>query len=300
MELLLWAALVIDGVILLAVLVKWRAVAVASKWPSAKGRIITSDTQARKVSRIADSEDMVQIDEIRNFASIGYAFNVGKRKFHGTRIHLGEDPGNVRLAETLKRYPRGAEVAVYYDPSNPKNCVLDRDPPTEGFFATAIGTTVVVAVGLVAMLLASNGILAGLSLPEPRWTPASVGIVCLLALGLVLIAAARRHRHIMRHWRTTPGTILSSDAVKLKKYDKWLSPSSYFRASTTYEYVVDGMRYVSDRIGFGEGVFSNQRIFARRDAGRFHPGMSVEVLYDPDNPASAILVKPRTGWRAAQ
>jgi len=191
-------------------------------------------------------------------------------------------------------------VAVYYDPANPENCVLDRDPPTPGFFVTAIGATAGVAVGLVVMLLAANGMLAGLSLPEPRWTPASVGVACVAVLVLVLVAALRRQRHVMKHWRTTPGTILSSDAVKLKKYDEWLSPSSYFRASTTYEYVVDGVRYVSDRVGFGEGNFSNQRIFARRDARRFHPGMPVEVLYDPDNPALAILVEPRTGWPQAQ
>lgn len=300
MELLLWGALVIDGVILLAALVKWRAVAVASKWPSAKGRILTSDTEARKVTRIADSEDLVRVDEIRNFVSIRYAFNVGKRKFHGTRIHLGEDPGNVHLAETLKRYPRGSEVTVYYDPSNPKNCVLDRDPPTPGFFVTVIGTTAAVAVGLAAMLLAANGILEGQSLPELRWTPTSVGAVCVALLALVLVAAARRHRQIMRHWRTTPGTILSSDAVKLKQHQEWLNPKRTFRASTTYEYVVDGVRYVNDRIGFGDGIMSNQPIFARRDAGRFHPGMSVEVLYDPDNPASAILVEPRTGWGQAR
>lgn len=139
MQLLLWAALAIDGVILLAVLVKWRAVAVASKWPSATGRILTSDTEAKKVTRIADSEDMIRVDDVRNFASIRYVFKVGKRKFHGSRIHLGSDPGNVHLAETLRRYPRGSEVIVYYDPVNPENCVLDRDPPTPGFFVTAIG-----------------------------------------------------------------------------------------------------------------------------------------------------------------
>ena len=81
MELLLWGALAIDGVILLAALVKWRAVAVASKWPSAKGRILTSDTEARQVSRIADGVDMIQVDDLRNFAAIRYAFNVGERKF---------------------------------------------------------------------------------------------------------------------------------------------------------------------------------------------------------------------------
>ena len=300
MELLLWGALAIDGVIMLAFLAKWRAVAVASKWPSAKGRILTSETQARKVSRIADSEDMVQVDEVRNFASIRYAFYVGERKFHGTRIHLGEDPGNVHLAETLKRYPRGAEVTVYYDPENPKNCVLDRDPPTPGFFVTAIGAAAAVAIGLVAILLAVNGVLEGQSLPDLNWTPASIGAVCLLALALVLVAAWRRHLHIMRHWRTTPGKILSSDAFKLKQPRELLNPRSTFRASTNYEYVVDGVRYVSDRIGFGEGIMSNQQIFARRDAGRFHPGMSVEVLYDPDNPASAILVKPRMGWSSVR
>ncbi|QDZ11579.1 DUF3592 domain-containing protein [Devosia ginsengisoli] len=113
----------------------------------------------------------MQVDEVRNFAFIRYAFNVGERKFQGTLIHLGDDPSNVHLAEMPERYPRTAEVTVYYDPANPRNCVLDRDPPTLRFFVNEIGTTAAVAIGLVVILLAANGMLAMPSLPEPCWTP---------------------------------------------------------------------------------------------------------------------------------
>lgn len=96
-------------------------------------------------------------------------------------------------------------------------------------------------------------------------------------------AAAVRHRHrqIDRSWKRTPRTIISADVVWLDGLFLWLDPRSYFRASVTYEYVVDGVRYLSDRVGFGGIDFSNLRRLAQRNADRFQPGAPVEVLYDP-------------------
>lgn len=297
MQLLLWFALAINAVILLAAIVKWREVVVASKWPATTGRIVASEAEARRVARFSSGEDRVKTDEVRNFAAITYAFNVGKARFHGNRIGIGEDPGNVGIAETLKRYPKGAEVTIYYDPANPGNCVLERDPPSKSFFRSLFGGGIAAAIVIVAMLAGANGLLsAGLfKLPDLHWTPATVFAVCLAACGLVLVRAAVRLRKMQRRWLKTSGTIISSEAVRLDAHFDWLNPRRYFRGRTVYEYVVDGVRYQSDRISFGDLHSTSNRHVAEDDADRFEPGRHVDVYYDPDVPSSAVL-QPSSAW----
>lgn len=291
MQMLLWFALAIDAAILLAVIVKWQKVVAARKWPTATGRIVESQAEARRISKSRIGENMIENSEVRNFAAVRYAFNVGRAKYHGNRIGFGENAGNAGIAETLKRYPKGAEVTVYYDPSNPKNCVLDRDPPSDSFFRNVFGSGIAAGAIIVAMLLAVNGKLSTESfvLPELRWTPGTVFAACLALCVSVLVSAAIRLQKIRRRWLKTGGTIISSEAVKLHAVNDLLNPRSYFKGRTVYAYVVDGVRYQSDRIGFDDMAFSNSRLIAQRDADRFGPGGHVDVYYDPDAPSSAVL-----------
>lgn len=291
MQLLLWFALAIDAAILLAAIVKWQQVAAASKWPATTGRIVSSQAEARRVAKSRAVEDMVKTDEIRNFAAVTYAFNVGKAKFHGNRIGIGEDSGNMDVAGTLKRYPKGAEVTIYYDPANPRNCLLERDPPSDSFFRSVFGIGFAVGAIIVAMLLGVNGKLSAgsFALPELRWTSATVFAVCLALCVLVLFSAAVRLQTMQRRWLKTSGRIVSSEAVKLDAHVDPLNPRSYFRGRTVYAYVVDGVCYQSDRISFGDLNFTRNRHVAQDDADRFTPGRDIDVYYDPDAPSSAAL-----------
>lgn len=54
----------------------------------------------------------------------------------------------------------------------------------------------------------------------------------------------------------------------------------------SYEYEVDGQRYESDRVGFTQ-IYGNY--YNRKLANQYAPGMRLEVYYDPDNPAKAVL-----------
>ena len=58
--------------------------------------------------------------------AVKYEFKAGGRTVDGTRIGIG-DEGGLDIEATLKRYPAGAEVTVYYDPRDPTKCVLERD-----------------------------------------------------------------------------------------------------------------------------------------------------------------------------
>jgi hypothetical protein len=48
-------------------------------------------------------------------------------------VRVGDEFGRIRVAgtdssasHTVARYPAGASVIVYYDPTNPANCALER------------------------------------------------------------------------------------------------------------------------------------------------------------------------------
>lgn len=290
MELLLWFALAIDGAILLTAIIKWRQVEAARTWQAVSGRIVKSEAEARQVSKTR-LDSTVENSEVRNFAAVRYAFNVGDAKFRGNRVSFAADTGNGGIAETLGRYPPGAEVTVYYDPSNPEDCVLERDPPGGRFFARMIGGCLAAGFILVTLLLAASGTLSAalFALPELRWTPKTVFAGCLVVGALVLVNATAKLRRIRRYWRTTSGIVVSSDVVRLAARSQWLNPRNYFKGRTVYEYAVDGVSYQSDRVGFDDLAFSNSRLIAERDADRFGVGNSVQVHYDPDAPASAVL-----------
>ncbi len=91
--------------------------------------------------------------------AVEYEFSVGGRKVRGNRIGIGEDSGGADTEATLRRYTVGAAVTVYYDPANPKNCVLERGVP-EG-----VGKGLAIIVGFV---IAFVGVVYWLATGAPR------------------------------------------------------------------------------------------------------------------------------------
>ena len=105
----------------------------AGHWPQAAGRIVKSDVMASHQQRIDEATEVV------NLPAIEYEFSANGRNYIGRRISVGEDSGGANIEATLARYPVGAAVAVYYDPANPENCVLERGIPS--FQMQGCGTT---------------------------------------------------------------------------------------------------------------------------------------------------------------
>ena len=105
-----------------------------------------------------------------NKPSITYEFAVSPQRYRGTRISIGEIAGNdPRIPEIMKRYRHGASVPVYYDPANPKNCVLERDVPA-GFGAiwVFIGALTVVFLGIGLFFVCPDQALAFLAPYFPK------------------------------------------------------------------------------------------------------------------------------------
>lgn len=117
-----WVVLIALPMVVLvavAVLVKLIEVRHAAAWPSTMGRIVRAGNEEQRHSNEADQVTVTQV------AVVEYEFTVAGRTWRGSRVSLGEAPNT---DATLERYPVGTIVEVFYDPADPRTCVLERDP----------------------------------------------------------------------------------------------------------------------------------------------------------------------------
>jgi len=293
--LLLAIALAFDGLFMAAVISKYREVSVAKRWISAPGKVVSSRSEARKVTRTSsDSNIKIADSEIRNFAAIAFEFATPAGVQRGTRLSLSEDLGDYQVEEKLKRYPKGAVVTVFYDPSDPKKSALERDFP-DGMFKTAIMAGAAFALFAVAVFLASIGWFERPHTLSIRSEHGSAALfLCLMAVFAALFGLTlHRRRAAVRRWPRVSGKIASSEVASLRaRFGGPGSPSIWrtvFRSRTVYNYSVRGIAYQSDRISFGFQAYASFRLWARREAGRYAPGDAVQVWHDPANPAVGVL-----------
>jgi hypothetical protein len=88
-------------------------------WLSTSGTILMSSVQSSYTGKSHSTYPVVV-----------YSYSVNGQNYQSQRIKAGEQFLNVRVAgqaqATVKRYPIGATVTVYYDPANPAESVLER------------------------------------------------------------------------------------------------------------------------------------------------------------------------------
>jgi Protein of unknown function (DUF3592) len=285
------------GLIAFAALYKYMQVKQASYWPSVPGRIVVSTSQAREVSRgDANTDDT----ERRTFARIEYDYTVAGRKYRGTRVGIGEDMGNFEVAETIARYPVGKPVTVYYNPGKRDQAVLERDAPAGLWKGVAI--LVLAMSGIIVAAVVGFGKLPGLFVnvvSDPKRAPFVAALVGFAAVASLVIYAFQKTAAQARAWPTVTGRIQSSDVHPFEardtsdsRVDRW---RTLYRAEVVYSYEVAGVRYTGDRLGSGE-ISASTDALARRAAARYPEGSAVDVHYNPDNPADALLHPGRPWW----
>jgi len=94
----------------------------ALEWPQTMGTVLSATVQVAQRGSTRQEAPLVL-----------YAYQVDGQVFQGHRVHVADDPGRARLADadssasnTVARYPSGALVVVYFDPTNPANSALER------------------------------------------------------------------------------------------------------------------------------------------------------------------------------
>jgi len=94
----------------------------ALSWPHTTGTVLSASLQ---VSQQGSGRQELPL--------VFYAYQVNGQVFRGNRVRVGDELGRNRSAgtdnsasSTVARYPAGAPVIVYYDPTDPSCSALER------------------------------------------------------------------------------------------------------------------------------------------------------------------------------
>jgi hypothetical protein len=261
----------------------------AAHWPSTRARITRSELSADHRGRMDDVTTVV------NVPAVEYEFTLGGRTIRGTRIGIGDTPGNDPGVETtLDRYPVGATVPVYYNPENPEDAVLERDPPLGATWMYAIAAAVLLAgIGAVAAFANLEAIFEALAayFPQRAFLPGMFFFALAGSMMLLSLWAGRRQSAAAARWPLTIGRIVSSRVESYRTRVGRAGSGSWvtvYQAVVEYSYRVGNRDYHSTQLSFG-GRVSAGREFADAKAAKYRPGSDVMVRYDPANPSDAVL-----------
>lgn len=262
----------------------------AATWQEGVARITQSKVEVARHRFTGDTT------KVRNVASVAYTFKANGQTVQGDRISAGLAPAD-NVDQVLKRYPVGAEVPVYFDPTNPKECVLERKPPVSlgCLWAGAFVVLLVYAV-VVASIMSEKSISQVLTTVFPGvHHPIAVvvtGLLGLLSLGSGIYFKLNPRKAF--DWSRTQGAIVSS-TVECHAGDPSSSGTSQrrlYKAVVEYRYEVEGQEY--HNIVGADGpmhvsVSTTSEAGAKAEADRYPAGQAVEVFYDPQNHARSSL-----------
>ncbi len=257
----------------------------AARWWEGRARITRSGVEV--------SHSHFKTTEVINKPGVAYEFTAGSDTIQGERIGLGLGQPE-RVDQTLKKYPVGAEVPVFYDPENPKDCTLEREPPVSlGCLWGGTITALLVYLGITAWVWSGWSLVTYLAnrFPEQHHV---VGVLATGTLGLFCLASGiwnRLNPRQLAPWIATKGTIVSSDVESYTEHDSSSSRSVRYSAVIEFSYTVDGQEYHGTKgatdlvkVTVGSGKAS-----ADAETARYPVGMAVDVYYDPENPSKASL-----------
>ena len=86
---------------------------VTAQWPSTSGRVLSA-----QLYRPSSSGDISENEPI-----VSYEYAVDGRTYQCRRIKYGLTP---KAAPALAKYKVGSQVAVFYNPANPADAILER------------------------------------------------------------------------------------------------------------------------------------------------------------------------------
>jgi len=117
------------------------------------------------------------------------------------------------------------------------------------------------------------------------------GPILLIGAGLVFYGLRQRIRaRASAGWPSVQGKALSAGVKEqVVSSGKTHSRQTWYRPTVEYEYQVDGARYQSNRIAFGN-VSSQDEGAAQHILDQTVKSGSVQVYYNPQNPKDAVLL----------
>ena len=292
----LFALLILSGfagLLAFATIYKYFEVRIASRWPAVPGRVLSSKAVQRKTGGVGEDEKDV---ELRNFAEIKYEYMVQGRTHRASRVSIGEDLGNYGVEETLTKYPKDARVMVFYNPADHDHAVLERDAPEGAFKFMFFLIAGLLAVGF-ALIFGTERLAEWLRmvLPSGNNAPLAMMIGGMGGFALLIASAVSREAKATAEWPSTWGVIEEAGIEDFRTLDesRWKTMK---RGNVVYSYSVKGNQYRGGRVHVrGWNVSSSTSLLLRNPAKKYPPGKPVEVFFNPDNPAEAVLERRVSG-----
>jgi hypothetical protein len=266
----------------------------AAAWPLVDGVIIASGVDAPAAHVSDDANDAKPV--------VRFRYRVGNSELDGNKISVDGEALTTRTLATRQaaRYPVGAVVDIHVDPANPANALLD---PSETGNLTAqlifVLTFAVIAAVLIAHAIAGHVLYTAKGVPLFAFLAPVLAFLAVIA-ALMSFVRMRQLSRASLGWPTATGRVTSSSVI-----EEWIeekrsdndSDNSNVKRKKIPRYQID-LRYAY-RVGKRDFVGVNPNwgwtgVYGRRDtaeqeAGRYQPGETVTVHYDPQHPANAVL-----------
>jgi hypothetical protein len=141
------------GLVMLAlVIVSLREAAAMRRWPTAKGRVLSSMVEKYRADAGSGHFGGTRARMTLYRPVVVYEYEVDGQRFRGDRI--AQSPGMNRgvpdFAEaTVRRYTGGSRVDVRYNPKRPSESVLEPRVPGSWIFALVIAVALLILAGHV-------------------------------------------------------------------------------------------------------------------------------------------------------
>jgi hypothetical protein len=121
-------------------LVIWSRARAARHWHSVLGTVVTSE--------VVEASDGGDASLNSFYAHVTYAYQVAGHGYQGTRLHLGRTGGARKhgAEQVVAAHAPGSPVQVYYNPADPGQAALSREPG---------GARGLVTIALVLLVLAA-------------------------------------------------------------------------------------------------------------------------------------------------
>lgn len=179
------------------------------------------------------------------------------------------------LASFMESYSPGTQIKVLYDPERPDEAVVDLGWSWTG--------GPLIALGVFLLLFSVAPII-----PADLWRFGFLGLWALVGVGLLITGGRDLQQEGGLHdWPSTYGTIVSSRLMEGEPSELGTGPLWW--PEVEFEYEVQGTSHRSKRIQRSGPILYGNRSWAEKTLNRYPVGEQVQVFYDPDDPASAVL-----------
>lgn len=124
------------------------------------------------------------------------------------------------------------------------------------------------------------------------------GIFIFFVIGIVIIVIsirARKKAEASQNWPSAQGQIIATEIKKDVSEDAEGYTTTTYKPVITYSYNVMGQTYQSDKIAFGMTTSYGRMAKAQEVLDQYPLDSPVNVYYDPDNPAEAVLERKAGG-----